>query len=311
MSKKKSRRQIIILGRMFNEGLHNIVRNIWLTTAATAVMTVTLTILLFSATANRALTETIDDRTTDFAVSIYFQASPDQEVLDDLRSHLETQEYVETVTFTSEEQAVQNFVDREDNESIRQSIELSGTPLPSSFDVSLNDLTQVDAVISIAEEELYTSIFDRTGQTDVTKKSAEQYVRIQESVNKLTIAAAGVFGGISVLIIFNTIRMAVFSRSKEIEIMKLIGATPKYIRGPFLVEASLYGIVAALLAFSAVYSIMLSFVPTISSIKSVETIKFFSDYWYAALGVTVFVGVLIGLLSSWLATSKYLKLKRW
>ena len=103
--------------------------------------------------------------------------------------------------------------------------------------------------------------------------------------------------------------MAVFSRSREIEIMKLIGATPNYIRGPFLVEAALYGVVAALIAYSAVYSLMLSVLPTISSIKSIETIKFYSDYWYLVFLATVGVGALIGLVSSWLATSKYLKFK--
>jgi len=311
MKKSKSKRNLIILSRMFNDGLHNIVRNVWLTTAATAVMTVTLTILLFSVAANLALTETINDRTTDFAVSIYFQPSPDQVVLDQLRDDLEGREYVENVGYTSENQAVLNFIEREKNETIRAAIELSGEPLPSSFEVSLNDLSFVDEIITVANMEEYVSVFDRTGQTDVTKRSAEQYLQIQESVNKVSIIAGAIFATISILIIFNTIRMAVFSRSKEIEIMKLIGATPRYIRGPFLVEAGLYGIVAAMIAFSVVYSVLFSVLPGISSIKSVDTIKLFSDYWYIVFVAIVTVGVLIGLLSSWLATSKYLKLKKW
>jgi len=296
---------------MINEGLHNIVRNVWLTTAATAVMTVTLTIMLGSGIANVALTETIDDRTTDFAISIYFQANPDQAILDEMQTRLESEEYVETVTYISEEQAINNFIEREQNEAIRESIELSGEPLPSSFDVSLNDLNFVDAILLIANDAKYDSIFDRTGQTDVTKRSAEQYLRIQETVNKVSIVAGTVFAVISILIIFNTIRMAVFSRSREIEIMKLIGATPRYIRGPFLVEAALYGFTAALIAFSVAYSTMLALLPDVHSIKSADTVKFFSDYWYIVLSATVLVGVLIGLLSSWLATSKYLKLKKW
>jgi len=311
MKKSKSKRNLIILSRMFNDGLHNIVRNVWLTTAATAVMTVTLTILLFSVAANLALTETINDRTTDFAVSIYFQPSPDQVVLDQLRDDLEGREYVENVGYTSENQAVLNFIEREKNETIRAAIELSGEPLPSSFEVSLNDLSFVDEIITVANMEEYVSVFDRTGQTDVTKRSAEQYLQIQESVNKVSIIAGAIFATISILIIFNTIRMAVFSRSKEIEIMKLIGATPRYIRGPFLVEAGLYGIVVAMIAFSVVYSVLFSVLPGISSIKSVDTIKLFSDYWYIVFVAIVTVGVLIGLLSSWLATSKYLKLKKW
>lgn len=93
--------------------------------------------------------------------------------------------------------------------------------------------------------------------------------------------------------------------------MKLIGATPRYIRGPFLVEASLYGLIAAVIAFSAVYSVMLSVLPGVSSIKSVDTVKLFSDYWYVVFAAMLVAGAVIGLISSWLATSKYLKLRKW
>lgn len=198
MKMKKPKRNFIILSRMFNYGLHNIVRNVWLTTAATAVMTVTLAIMLFSTVANTALTETINDRTTDFTVSIYIQPSPDQTILDSLEADLESREYVESVSYISETQAVQNFIDREQNEAIRDAIELSGQPLPSSYEVSLNDLSQVDSIIEIANNDLYATIFDRTGQTDVTKRSAEQYLSIQESVNKVSLIAGNLWRDICI-----------------------------------------------------------------------------------------------------------------
>lgn len=309
----KSRRSFIILSRMFNDGLHNIVRNFWLTTAATAVMTVTLTILLFSGVANVTLRETIDQRTDDFALGVYFNQEVTEEEVGPLKTEINSREYVADVTYISSQQAKQIFIDQyRDEDFVNEGLALTGDNiLPSSFDIRFNDLQYLDEVIALIESDSYTELIYSTSDTDIRRQSIDQYLSIQKSVNKATVVAAGVFAVISILIIFNTIRMAVFSRSKEIEIMKLIGATPSYIRGPFLVEASLYGFVAALIAFSAVYSAMLSILPGVSSLKSAETIKLFSDYWYAALGATVLLGLLIGLISSWLATAKYLRLKRW
>jgi len=126
--------------------------------------------------------------------------------------------------------------------------------------------------------------------------------------------AATAFTVVSALIIFNTIRMAIFTRSEEIKIMKLIGATPNYIRGPFLVEASLYGTIAGIIANTAVYSFIFSIGSKISTqAEFTETYNFFSQP--SVMGIfligSIFAGILIGVVSSSLAMEKYLKLKHW
>jgi cell division transport system permease protein len=306
------RHSTIILVRMINSGLHNIVRNFWLTTAATAVMMITLSILLFSFAANKTLAETIDNRTDDFFVGLYFKSNPEPSLLSSLRSEIEAKDYVVRVTFISEEEARTNFEAQSEDEFISEGLSLfEENILPSSFDIRLNDLNFVDEIVSIAEQPKYSEIYDRTNDSDVSRDSIEQFLVIKDGVNRVSLFGVIIFGAISILIVFNTIRMAVFSRNLEIEIMKLIGATPNYIRGPFLVESALYGIVAALLAFSTVYSVMLSVLPEISSLQSDQTISFFSKNWLLVLLGMMLIGIVIGLLSSWLATAKYLRLKRW
>ena len=158
---------------------------------------------------------------------------------------------------------------------------------------------------------IYSALVYRTSANEIRSKSINQYLGIQKTVNKGTLLAVIIFGSISVLIVFNTIRMAVFSRSKEIEIMKLIGATPNYIRGPFLVEASLYGFIAGVMAFCVAYSLLVSLLSNINGIQTAETVRFFSAHWFLVLIGTIVAGVVIGLLSSLLAMAKYLRLKRW
>lgn len=107
--------------------------------------------------------------------------------------------------------------------------------------------------------------------------------------------------------------MAVFTRSQEIEIMKLIGATPGYIRGPFLFESSLFGAIAGILSFVAVYSALLALGPKADSQKLLfgPTVSFFAHNWLLVLLGTVSAGVIVGYISSSLALFRYLRLKKW
>jgi cell division transport system permease protein len=111
------------------------------------------------------------------------------------------------------------------------------------------------------------------------------------------------------MIIFNTIRMAIFNRRDEIEIMKLIGAEKSFIRGPFIVEASLYGIIAAVVSVGLVYAALVFAGPSISSygIEVSGTIKLFSQWPVVIFLSVIFVGIMIGIISSFMAMRRYLK----
>ena len=114
---------------------------------------------------------------------------------------------------------------------------------------------------------------------------------------------------ISTLIIFNTIRMAIFTRRDEIEIQQLVGATKWFIRGPFLFEAALYGIVAAVIALFLSYAVVVGVLPKASGYIDVSgVVNAFRSYPVAIVLVEMVIGVTIGGLSSLLAMSRYLKL---
>lgn len=110
-----------------------------------------------------------------------------------------------------------------------------------------------------AEAEKYKNVVESVslGQTDA-QATIDKAAAAQRFINAGSIISAAFLSAVSIMIIFNTIRMAIYTRRDEIRIMKLIGATPDYIRGPFLVEASLYGVFAGIISFITVYSLVYS-----------------------------------------------------
>jgi cell division transport system permease protein len=188
--------------------------------------------------------------------------------------------------------------------------------LPESLEVSLTDLSQSQRIVTIAKEDGYKDVVDdvSVGKNDVAKETISRATSAQKYIVRGSIFAAALFGAVSVLIIFNTIRMAIFTRSEEIRIMKLIGATPGYIRGPFLIESCIYGIIAGVLANTAVYAVVLSLGPKVQNQSEFSaTYTFFTGTWVMAamLAGAIIAGMIVGIVSSLLAMNKYLKLKHW
>lgn len=306
-------RFLISFRRIAAQGLRNFFRNAWLSSAATAIMVVTLSIILSSIIINLALTDTIDDIASNVTVSVYLNDDISDQQRAELQSSLEQNFNVANVDYVSKEEALAIFQERNrDDPSLIEGLSVTDNVLPASLEVEVSDLSQIDAVTAIAENERFAETVDETSVSEERRESIENIARAQDFITFASIIAAAIFAGISILVIFNTIRMAVFTRSTEIEIMKLIGATPNYIRGPFLFEAALYGIFAGLLACSAVYSVLLSLGPRADKQLLIgPTIDTFVNYWPLIMGGTIMLGVFIGLLSSLISMSRYLRLKHW
>ena len=121
--------------------------------------------------------------------------------------------------------------------------------------------------------------------------------------------ASIVFVVISTLIIFNTIRMAIFTRREEIEIMKLVGATNWFIRGPFIFEAALYGIIAAIVALIFIYTVIIGGVPKLGNyIETAAITNILKENVARVVFAELFLGIMIGAASSMFALKRYLKL---
>jgi cell division transport system permease protein len=295
------------------QGFRNFFRNAWLSIAATAIMVVTLTVILASVIVNRALGDTIADIASNITVSVYLKDQASQAKLDVFETALRQSYNVEAVDFISKEEALAIFQEQnKDDPQLISGIAVTDNVLPASFEITVKDLGQIDAVTAVANQEGFQDVVDETSVSEERRKSIDNIAKAQDFITISSIVVAGIFAAISVLVIFNTIRMAVFTRQQEIHIMKLIGATPWYIRGPFLFEAALYGVFAGILSFVAVYSALLSLGPRTNQQILIEPVTdLFIDHALLVLVVTISAGILVGLVSSYVSMSKHLRLKHW
>ncbi len=311
------KRKFITALRIIRTGGKNFFRNAWLSIAATAVMVVALTIMLSAVVLNVTVRNANKILAKNLKVSIYLTDTASEEQRRRLETDLKGSMYTASVDYKSEEQAKREFIaDIQNDSQLIEGFALVGQDaLPASFEVSVTDLEHMSDIEAIAKRDAYVGIVDSVtlGKTNA-KKTIERAAGIQNFVTKASIISASIFAAVSVLIIFNTIRMAIFTRGEEIKIMKLIGATPNFIRGPFMIEASLYGVIAGVIAFSSVYAVIYSVGSKIANQEQfTETYDFFikPQTIILLLVSAVAAGIMVGLLSCLLAMERHLKLKKW
>lgn len=311
------KRKLITLRRIFVAGINNFFRNSWLSVAATAVMIVALVIILMALVLNVTAKNAIAELSKNLKVSIYLNDDARPEEIAQLKNDLVTNPYVSELTFVSKEEAQQQFTTsfQNDQQLLEGLALIGGNSLPASFEVSVSNLSKIEQVGDIAKQEKFNTIVEEVslGKTDA-KKTIDRAAAAQRFITTASVIAASAFAVVSMLIIFNTIRMAIFTRAEEIRIMKLVGATPGYIRGPFLVESSMYGIIAGLVASGVIIAAIFSLGGKVATqAEFAATYDFLTQpaVLAAMIFAAVLLGILVGLISSSLAMEKHLKLKHW
>ena len=307
------RRTFLTWTRVVRYGLRNFTRNAWLTVAATVVMTITLLIILVTAVASSVLGETITSQKDKMELSFYIRYDADEDVLRNLTGKLRIQPNVQSVDISTSEEEYKK-ASKDNAEAWSEVVSQGVTPtLASVIHVKLDDMEQRDVIENFVDKDPQFQEWIDTSVTELQDVEARQ-----ETIDKLSsimsyasragVVAAAIFIVISVLIIFNTIRMTIFSRRDEISMERSIGADNYFIRGPFLVEAELYGIIAAVLAMAIGYLAVSKILPSLGGyIEVAKTQAILNQWWWAILLGMLVLGFLIGNLSARMALHKYLK----
>jgi len=307
------RRKWITLLRIFRYGLNNFTRNAWLTTAATAVMTVTLLIIITTFTAQMIFNDTIQQVRQKLDISVYLKDDIDQREVNRFAEELKAVPIVISVEYISKDQARDIFTQQNKSElgQLEALGEINANPFPASLRIKTKDpnqIAQLNAVINASKNKALQS--EQPSNSGERKAAIDTIARVSQFSELAGLVAGGIFVVISVMIIFNTIRMAIFNRRDEIEMMKLIGAEKSFIRGPFIVEASLYGALAAVISLIVIYVLLLTRASALSNfeIEVGPTLAFFKQWPVLIVLTQLAVGVLIGIFSALLAIRRYLKL---
>jgi len=312
---KRKRRQWITFMRMCRYGINNFSRNAWLSIAATAVMTITLLVVFVTLAARNVLVDTVGDIRDKVDVSVYVKTDISETNVEKIQAGLESLGSVESVSYMSPEQAREDFArDNKSNADILNAVNEASNEFPGTFRINPIDINNTEELRSFVEtDEIVKENIDPdreptfAGQRRAAIENIGRWVSFAEQAG---LVASGIFIAISSLIVFNTIRMAIFNRRDEIQMMKLIGADRNFIRGPFVVEAMVYGCIAAVVATGVGIAIIYAASDGLRTygIALENTINLVSLYiWFVLLGM-VLLGALIGVVSSLLATRRYLKI---
>ncbi|MDB5160186.1 MAG: rane protein of unknown function [Candidatus Saccharibacteria bacterium] len=311
---KRHRRQWTTFMRMCRYGVNNFTRNAWLTIAATAIMTITLLVIFTSVVSRNVLIDTLTNLRNNVSMSIYLKTETTQNDADKIANDLRKESSVITVAVVTPEQARDKYI--EQNKVDPQSLDVlkqATNKFPWTLDIKvqdINDTKQLSDFVKTNETYKANADPDHAPSFAGTRRATiESIGNAANFAQKIGIVISAVFVVVSTLIIFNTIRMAIFNRREEIQMMKLIGAERSFIRGPFVVEAIVYGFFAALIATAIGGGMLFLAAPSLSNYFNIQpTIDGLTLYAGFVLLGMILIGAFIGIVSSLMATRRYLKL---
>jgi cell division transport system permease protein len=311
------KRKLITFNRIIHAGVISFIRNATLAIAAMAVMVVTLTIVLFSLIANATFSNTIAQITDKIDVSVFLKDEVTQTQTNKLVSELKKQPNVAAVQYLSKDQALAAYAKQNaGNQSLLTAATISGNPIPATVRIKPKDLNKINEIRTflLTKENAALQTEGSPSYSGDRKKAIDNISHATNILRRIGIIAVFMFAIISALIIFNTIQMAIFNRRDEITIERLLGASTWFIRGPFVVESILYGILSAIISLLFINSV---FVAASSALQASSlglldisyAQQYFNRHFFVLLLMQILVGILIGAASSIIATQRYLKFK--
>lgn len=299
----------LIIARTFKEAVSNFLRNGWLSAASVSVLALSLfsvSILFVILAASDKLLANTQERIN---VSVYFKSETEESQILKAKKDLEGYSEVKTVEYVTKEQALENFKKNNANQPvIMQSLkELGDNPLLAYLSVRAVNAEKYDSIVSYVNAWPYKNDVSRINYGK-NKETIDRLNGAVVNIRKVGMGVAAVFAGISVLIIFNTIRMTIYTHRQEIEVMRLVGASNAYIRLPFIFEGLISGILATLISLAVLLAVLKS-VASFSA-KIIPSQDLSAIYWenlpLMFSGGLIF-GVVLGILSGLIAIRKYLK----
>ncbi len=295
--------------RIIKWAFKNFKRNGWLSTATISIMVLTLlvvTVLLMVNIVANAILENLEKK---IDISVYFKLeAPEEEILD-VKFQLEGLEEVESVAYVSQEEALIRFKERhQDNPILLQSLEeLDTNPLEASLNIKAQETRQYASINQFLEGVYYKDIIDKVNymqNKEIIEKLAKIVMDVKTGGLGLTLALIVIV----FLVTFNAIRLAIYSSREEINVMRLVGANNWFIRGPFIIEGMLYGIIAAILTVVLLYPIFYFTSPKISGFLPIGDIfTYFQANLLSFFVLLLAIGIILGAFSSFIAVRKYLK----
>ncbi|MDD2807202.1 MAG: permease-like cell division protein FtsX [Patescibacteria group bacterium] len=297
--------------RIFKFAWQSFWRNIWL-----SIATITIIVLAFISINSLIIIKLVTDTAINVIkdkvdISLYFRPDVTESQVQEVQSYLTSLTQVKDITYVSQADALENFkrLHRQDSVIISSLDELDSNPIGATLQVQAKNIEDYPAIMEVLNNSKYSGlIIDKNfddHQLYITKIK-----NFSDNFNKIGLITSLIFLFVAALIVFNTIRVAIYTHRSEIAIMKLVGASNWFIRSPFLMEAIFYGIIACLISIAAVYPILNFIQPYVSNFFLTEQYSItnqFNQYFWEIFGLELVAIILLNIISSLIAIRRYLK----
>lgn len=298
------------INRSIKFALQSFWRNIWLSLATIFIIFLTFLSINFIVIINSISESSIEAVKQKIDVSVYFKEGVKESKISEIKSRLETVDGVKEIIYYSPEQNLAEFKERHKNDiTIQETLaELEGNPLGATLIIRANDLQFYPQILSAIDNPAYSDLIEEKSYDD-HQIVIEKINSITDNVRRGALIISAIFVLIAALIIFNTVRIAIFTHHDEISIMKLVGASNGFIRSPFILENVFSGIIACILAIVAVYGILTSIQPYLAEFfggTDFNVIGYFNGNFIFIFGWQLLGIIILSIFSSALAIGKYL-----
>ncbi|HEU0080646.1 MAG TPA: permease-like cell division protein FtsX [Candidatus Paceibacterota bacterium] len=298
--------------RIIKSGFVSFWRNGFVSLSSVLIITVTLFSLGGMVFAGALLNSSLNEIKKKVDVNVYFVPQAAEADILGLKKKLEALPEVANVEYVSREAALEGFKSKHANDQVtlQALAELGENPLGAILNIKAKQTSQYEGIAKFLDSE------SGTPGTFVDKINYYQNKTAIDTLTKMIAGGTriGIFLGlvlvfISILIVFNTIRLAIYIAREEISVMRLVGASNRFVRGPFIISGVMYGLVSAIITLALFYpaTFWVSRV-TGTFFSGFSVFRYYTGYFAAIGGGILAAGALLGALSSYLAVRKYLRL---
>ncbi len=298
--------------RITRAGFVGFWRNAYVSLASIFVLMVVLFVIGATMFIDQLLTTSLSTLQSKVDINVYFVPSAAEEDILAMRDAITALPDVATVTYTTREEALAKFRERYSNNEITMQAlnELDDNPLGANLAIQARELSQYETISLFLEEQQLRTAQDPIIETVNYARNKEAIDTLNSIINTVErsssiVTLVLIFAAI--LITFNTIRLAIYTAREEISIMRLVGASNMFIRGPFLLQGVMYGLVAGVLSLLIWYPIMIWLGPRTEAFFEFNLFAYFVNNFSHIFLVVVGTGIVLGFISSILAIARYLR----
>lgn len=293
------------INRYFRDARKSVLRNFSLSLASISCITITLIVVAFSVILSYNVENFAESIRKDVTVVIFLNSDTDEEARNLIEKEIRATKNVQELKFVSKEDTAESMKDNETFKSIIETWTEETNPLLDSFMLKVKDIDNIKTTVTTIKN------IDGVNNVNYGEEMIDQLITVFKVVEKASIAIVIALVIVTAFLIGNTIKLAIFSRKREIEIMRLVGASNVSIKVPFVIEGLFIGILGSLIpiilsvyGYVSLYNFFDGRLFGSSLAKLVSPTPFM---YYTSI-LLLLIGIMVGMFGSYRAVKKYLKI---